>query len=1227
LEVFRLFGSIFVDTSETDKSLDNSGKKAEGFGEKVGKVATGVGKAFLAIGAAAAGVVTAIGGMAMKSSESLNSIDKLSQKMGLSRQGFQEWGYILEQNGKSIDTLTGSFKYFQLKLADTGAEGDEVNKKLQKLGFTIEDIKNLSTEEAYDKLITAFQGMEEGAEKTALAVSLLGGRYGVELMPLLNQTAEETERLRQRVHDLGGVMSDEAIDAGVEFSNAMTDIKTTLGGLVNSISADILPAMSDFVYGLVGIVTGAEDADEKFQVATASMVNAITSKIPMFLAAGAEIVTQLAVGIAKAIPDIIAAVAAIAPQIIKTIAEGLGDIIPIIKPITAAIGFLADNFDKLLLVVVPLTAAFIAFKATLAIAGLITTMTAATKGLTVAKISATGAVKALNAAWLANPIGLVIAAVAGLVVGITALVKALRKETDEHKALKEQTEKTIDAHNRLADAVRGSAEAFEEKQNRIADQIGASQKLAAEIRELAALETRTEEQKARLGVLVDTLNDSMGESIVLYSAETDAISHTADELDRLIEKRAEEIRAIAARERAIEVAKEQMEIERQLRELAEQRAEQEAAFADVLNMTNRERRDWMRFDKANSEATAELTKKLDRLKVEFGDLTDVIVENTDVTVTAVRTTDRAEKATVSFSDAIHELTKEIDFLSAAYSENNTEKGLGIKTINELIDAGYTALLQIDAETGAVHLNTDAYYDLKRAKIDEQIISAQADRDKLVRELSAERDAALRGAGAFYDLAKAKLNERIASNENVIAANAQLAALQSMRDSVGRTAETTTRAAGSSSRAVQRATDEIKESIKDRLFFEEITTAEIVSIWEEATERFIEGTEERAIAERELFAARRNLSNEQKALYEELSAHHMSLYEQMAEAEQKYADAVNKITENVINGFKRLSTSIGLSLDEMISNVNDNADDYTEYTRLMERLSDDMSNETRAAFERLGISGLDALRELEQGGSSSMNDLNAAIARAVDASEDSLRGFREETDAIITDLNEKLQASFAEMGQLIPESLGGAMDEYAHIAVEAAGDMAQKVIDETLDVLEIASPSKPFWDMGINIIQSFYDAAAKMVAETDWPQLGDDIIDGIIEGLKRRMDALLDAFQNALDRMAARGNQTLGISSPAKKLIPTGEFSLDGVIQGVKNRTAALRAAWSEAMEIMTQPSGFGTSTPQLTTLGESNPPQQTRAGDTYNINIQSVPQTPSQIAAEIQNATIRMRFA
>ena len=60
LEIFRLVGSVFVDTDKADKSLKKTDKNAEGFGKKLLTVGKNAGKFALGVAGAAVAAGTAI---------------------------------------------------------------------------------------------------------------------------------------------------------------------------------------------------------------------------------------------------------------------------------------------------------------------------------------------------------------------------------------------------------------------------------------------------------------------------------------------------------------------------------------------------------------------------------------------------------------------------------------------------------------------------------------------------------------------------------------------------------------------------------------------------------------------------------------------------------------------------------------------------------------------------------------------------------------------------------------------------------------------------------------------------------------------------------------------------------------------------------------------------------------------------------------------------------------
>ena len=121
-------------TSALGGEADAAGVKAgNGFSRAFGGALKGIGTvataafsaAATAAGAAAKGVIdtAAIG----------DNIDKMSQKMGLSAQAYQEWDAIMQHSGTSIDAMQSSMK----TLANAVENG---NKAFEELGISQEEM-------------------------------------------------------------------------------------------------------------------------------------------------------------------------------------------------------------------------------------------------------------------------------------------------------------------------------------------------------------------------------------------------------------------------------------------------------------------------------------------------------------------------------------------------------------------------------------------------------------------------------------------------------------------------------------------------------------------------------------------------------------------------------------------------------------------------------------------------------------------------------------------------------------------------------------------------------------------------------------------------------------------------------------------------------------------------------------------------------------------------------
>lgn len=254
-EIFRLFGSIFIDSSQAEASLSKTDDEAK---EVQDTLASTVKKAAAwATGTAAA--ITAATVAVFKVADSVaavgDEIDKQSQKLGISAQAYQEWDAILGHCGASMDSLKAGMKTLSKAIADGSA--DQVA-AFQAVGLSLDEVQQMSTEDVFAAVITGLQGMEEGAERTNIATTLLG-RSAQELGPLLNTSAEATEEMRQTVNDLGGVMSDEAVAASAQFKDALQDLETASGWFKRELVANILPYVTAGMQGLTNAMMQAKN--------------------------------------------------------------------------------------------------------------------------------------------------------------------------------------------------------------------------------------------------------------------------------------------------------------------------------------------------------------------------------------------------------------------------------------------------------------------------------------------------------------------------------------------------------------------------------------------------------------------------------------------------------------------------------------------------------------------------------------------------------------------------------------------------------------------------------------------------------------------------------------------------------------------------------------------------------------------------------------------------------
>lgn len=315
----------------------NSQKASKSLRQNLAQAALKVGAGFMSVVSAAKDLGQRLKGLLDDTAAYGDEIDKSSQKMGISAEEYQKWGYVLERNGSSIDVLQKGMKTLSEKISGGSQAFDALGISTVNADGSLRD-----SQDVLNDTLLALADMEDGAERTALATELFGGKVAQELAPTLNSGSAGIEELRDRAEDLGLILSDQGVAASAAYQDAMTDLDETLQGVKNSVGADLLP-----------IIT--------------SLVNKVVD-----------------------------------------------DVIPAIKE------FKEEN-EWLEPVIVGVVAALVAFKTAMGISAIISGVTQALAAYQAANQGATVAQWLLNAALNANPIAIVVTAIAALVAAIVYL--------------------------------------------------------------------------------------------------------------------------------------------------------------------------------------------------------------------------------------------------------------------------------------------------------------------------------------------------------------------------------------------------------------------------------------------------------------------------------------------------------------------------------------------------------------------------------------------------------------------------------------------------------------------------------------------------------------------------------------------------------------------------------------------------------------------------------------
>ena len=320
-----------VTSEASEKAGSEGGSK---FGQKFAGALKGAGVAIGAALTAATAAATATGKAFIDGVSSVatygDTVDKTSQKLGLSTTAFQEWDYVLTLAGTSMSNMQTGMKTLTNRLDDAKKGSADAQAMFAALGLSMEDLNNMSREDVFEAAIYGFQGMADSTERAALANDLFG-KSGQELTPLFNQTTEATKEQIKAANELGFVMSEDSVDASAGFVDSLTTLKKTFEGLKTSMLSQFLPSLTTVMDGLALVLSGDESGIGKIKEGLQETINNAVNLAPQFFSLAQTLISSLLSGFAPMLPQIASTIFDVLNQGLVTITGMLPQLLPVIK--------------------------------------------------------------------------------------------------------------------------------------------------------------------------------------------------------------------------------------------------------------------------------------------------------------------------------------------------------------------------------------------------------------------------------------------------------------------------------------------------------------------------------------------------------------------------------------------------------------------------------------------------------------------------------------------------------------------------------------------------------------------------------------------------------------------------------------------------------------------------------------------------------------------------------
>lgn len=307
-----VIGALRVNLGLDSAEFQTGMRRAQG---ETDKFSNALKVGFAAAAAAAAAGLAAISASVRQNLNSFDELSKTSQKIGIPVEELSKLKYAADLSGVSMEGMQTAVSKLSKNMV---AAADGTGKMAQSFSALGVNVKNSdgslrSSSAVLTELSDKFAAMPDGAQKTALAMQLLG-KSGADLIPLLNGGSEALGGLLNEAKAFGLEISTETARTAEAVNDNFARVGYAISGLGVQLTAALAPILLQVSNAMVAMAETFIDALQYLpQVAEAVTVVGGALAIafgPAILAAIGNIIIGIGTGMVGAVSALTAAMAA-----------------------------------------------------------------------------------------------------------------------------------------------------------------------------------------------------------------------------------------------------------------------------------------------------------------------------------------------------------------------------------------------------------------------------------------------------------------------------------------------------------------------------------------------------------------------------------------------------------------------------------------------------------------------------------------------------------------------------------------------------------------------------------------------------------------------------------------------------------------------------------------------------------------------------------------------------